>query len=845
MLSEIPEIYQSYFSATDTLLLIAHVPTAHRRYGKQLWCARHGIRHRPAFRDWRLERVNPAFFPTPRLVQHSIRSGVNLSTAECDVVQERTHRLFPADGSTIYVSETPYSGTWLTVRKFPFEFGLRPQDDSPGSEIHFPTCFRANIEHDIQVVVTACLDIESMDEQKHEPPVMIEETGEECGLAKESDEQPKSLVVTNEDDDQDNDDVNESQDNTTLKEEEEPTKEKQEDTCVNPPAPGTAKKTLRRKTIKPDGHGLIVMTHTFPSGLVLSCRSDGRITQAFVTDGRHVNAELAREKSRTILSQGSVVKTFVNGDQEILYADGQVSYRTRDGSDFTPSDIMELTTEVDAVTRAHIQYRTLSNDHKVLTIVYPNGERLTRHQDGTEIVSSGLQVLVQRSGFAQVSINVEVDAVARRHARGEKVAVTQGGIRTRASVRVPNSVRIDIQYDTRVIAQVNGILKSHHQDQTSIEANDAGQVCFHTTSNSSGVYTFQCASGQLTTCDPEHNAFCITLPKDGSQGSECLVEVDLAGEISVEAAARAGVAPITSQAVVNAPRAPNVFLLHGNGSGLEILSEETLHQIRTQYHQEEPNLESTTLSDRGHRQTYVQHVQWPWTYVASSSKKKMKNGEEEEITKHHAMERIFDLPATVQHVLGETPARQTSNNQMVDFPYLNFRVLTKPPAITPSRISRVHEVLENCHKWKQERQESQAFCEVYDPRTEDQIEGERTVQKRIATVIQAKKAKRKMERQKTKDARMHLKGNLPHKVMDALDEDTPFEQPEQQPSNHSEDEELDDSESDSGDSRGDSEAGAVLDDAFELSCTAFADADTEERGRLSLLQSKPWCLFRM
>ncbi|RHY20623.1 hypothetical protein DYB25_013658 [Aphanomyces astaci] len=207
----------------------------------------------------------------------------------------------------------------------------------------------------------------------------------------------------------------------------------------------------------------IVLTYTVPSGLVLTVSSDGTIRQQYANSTTHAATPNEHEAYRVVLGKGTVVSTHKDGSQTIMYASGKAATRRCTSDRFVTVDEQGVVTgggpstvnnvrvhiDVDPETRAVMAHR----DHDgVIVVTHPNGyvgrlhERwslayLTQHGDGTRMYgnATNTHVVVQKEGYAEVSVDVEVNLTAQRHALGIKVAVTKGGIRTRSVVRYARS----------------------------------------------------------------------------------------------------------------------------------------------------------------------------------------------------------------------------------------------------------------------------------------------------------------------------------------------------------------------------------------------------------------------
>ena len=160
-------------------------------------------------------------------------------------------------------------------------------------------------------------------------------------------------------------------------------------------------------------------------------------------------------------------------------------------------------------------------DSKVLRMQTLDGTNTVRFSDGTVIVSNNTHRIISKKGLVDITYDLAVAETAGQHAAGIPVAVTKGGLQTTASMNSPDhSTLIEIQYDTRVTATVNGWIRVRHRDGTLVVANDTGQVDYHPfTANTAepsdalqGVYVFSCKSAAMEMFDKDQNAFHVQLP---------------------------------------------------------------------------------------------------------------------------------------------------------------------------------------------------------------------------------------------------------------------------------------------------------------------------------------------
>ncbi|CAN0080547.1 unnamed protein product, partial [Scytosiphon promiscuus] len=270
--------------------------------------------------------------------------------------------------------------------------------------------------------------------------------------------------------------------------------------------------------------------------------------------------------------------------------------------------------------------------------VYDDGLTVTRHADGTvqrlcERKASGQDsaagpsfVLVECPGFASVEVDIEIEEMCSKHAKGEPVNIIRGGNRTRLRAVMPNGGVTLVTYDTRVTSQVCGRIVYVHSDNTEIIASDNGEIVVRPRGmwegkpmhgilagpNSSmppnaaqpdllvGTYTFDCAKGILDVEDTDRNRFVLDVTKTAflregfsisrvggstangstsptvarergdkgkrassrpSSGKSDGVTIDLSGEAG----------GVRSEALVNKPLEPRLFVYRRDGSALELL----------------------------------------------------------------------------------------------------------------------------------------------------------------------------------------------------------------------------------------------------------------------------------
>lgn len=67
-----------------------------------------------------------------------------------------------------------------------------------------------------------------------------------------------------------------------------------------------------------------------------------------------------------------------------------------------------------------------------------------------------------------MKVDVEIEDMCSKHARGEPVTITRGGNRVRLRAAMPNGGATLVTYDTRVTSQVCGRVIYVHSDNTEV-----------------------------------------------------------------------------------------------------------------------------------------------------------------------------------------------------------------------------------------------------------------------------------------------------------------------------------------------------------------------------------------
>ncbi|OQS05912.1 hypothetical protein THRCLA_02011 [Thraustotheca clavata] len=614
------------------------------------------------------------------------------------------------------------------------------------------------------------------------------------------------------------------------------------------------------------GYGrTILVTMTMVSGLVLTISSDGSIQQEYANKTSHTACPNAHEKRRVIMGKGTIICTRRDGSRTIMYANGHVGHQKSSNEPFwtideggspysvfktiqSPPAPVPITIEVDPETKAVVAHR----GDGVVTITHVNGCYLTQHADGTQIYGNptSSHLIVKKEGFAEVSIDVDVNLTAQRHAKGMKIAVTKGGIRTRSIVRLIDGTTIEIDYDTRVIATVHGIIRIRKPDGTIVIAQDNGLVEFRPRTlatmdikkvsrddeeepdTSSGAYYFDCVKGRLQLNDQEHNYFDLSI---GTGKEKPIVNIGLAGEMSSGDSAKYNIETVNAKAVVNDPLQPFLFILNGDGTGIEILRPEDVEDYLQQ----------------ASRDTRVEKI--PCFPIDNSRESKVHIYAHSLGCFEHPPE-LFADSKTRQSILNavKIPTRASAlllgqlHNSVPPRP-LAVTVVRRLKQITPfdqDEFRTMINALAAWEAWVGNREATKDQYAVIDPRDEETRAQAHAMEKKIAAAYKATRARKKAERLKNREKERLAKLNLTLEASEVNHEPTTAMSTLKEVENEEDEEEEDEDEDAHGMESDDSDADSRydldlnVDDEYELVLCAFSSADSDGFGRLNPIQTR-------
>ncbi|DBA04202.1 TPA: hypothetical protein N0F65_004310 [Lagenidium giganteum] len=587
---------------------------------------------------------------------------------------------------------------------------------------------------------------------------------------------------------------------------------------------------------KPDGFPSITVVNTFASGLAVTACSDGSIIQQYASP-QPVSPGV-RELYRVISGKGSVACVMEDGSILVMLANGDIRKTNADALDTERDEEMTLT--VDPETNAVVERR----GNGVMVVTHTDGSRTTYHADGTRIFSNAAQshVLVAKEGYAQVFIDIEVNLTAQRHACGERVAVTKGGLRRRSAVYADDGTSIYLRYDTRVIAAVNGIITTKKPDGTIVSAMDNGRVEYRPSpfkpprveemANNdfdatdpavglvNGVYYFDCLHGRFQMCDQEQNQF--TVDMIGENGGQPRASVDLAGVVSEAELQKYAVSAIPAKAAINDPIEPYLFIIHGDGTAREILRPRDVEQFLAGKSTAQC-FPFPSLAENDHA-TMVDSFQ--------SSANVMSAAKIEDERVRTEMERLMRPVSTAAQWLIGFPWVRSPDTQ-----FTIVRRLLRVPPISAPLLEQMGEEISRWRQWQAAREANKDQYKVFDPRDAEIIAQEMILQKKVIAAYRATRSRKRMERMRNRENQLKMRQEKGVALMETVEEG------EESRLEDEEDEEEEDefdqyggSEGSETDSRDDFDVD--VDDPDELLWTAFSQAAPANQGTLTRAETR-------
>ncbi|GMF34194.1 unnamed protein product [Phytophthora fragariaefolia] len=818
------DLHSSYYPPTDSLLL-AYLPnTAPGRIESTSWVARDHVRHRPAFRDWKKEQLASNEYLTPR-TKAAAAACVPLSAGQLELIATQSWSMFPADHSVIKLYRTSREQMWLSVYHHGYAY------------TYYTLIFNTDGDDNFVIINTLVHAVGSV-------TYGLRSATNDGGNPAQVEYPDKSLLG------QSTPFIASFQDESTLHIAE-------------------GKKRLPKK---PDKFPTITAINSFPNGLIVSACSDGSIVQRYAEppttkNASNANAEVndaaastgvQRDKEseayRVIYGRGSVLRVLRCGRKEAMLANGTTRVtqdckthrhssrkRVSNDSELLPPSITTLT--VDPETNALVERRP----NGVMIVTLTSGARVAYHVDGTRMYTNAgnTHVLIKKRGFADVYLDVEVNVTAQRHAAGERVAVTKGGLRVRSVVDIYDGTKIEISYNTKVTAQVNGRVTTRKPSGEVVIAKDSGRVEYsphqpisvtdrdtpdvkddddRDITNHNGVYYFDCRLGYFQLCDNEQNQFHVNLKRaDEDEGPT--VAVDLAGVVSDREAAQYDVSTIPAKAVINEPIPPHVFILNGDGTGVEMLRPQDIVDYvagAASDNQVGDIVDTGSSAIRNHvflrRLRDARRPEPPLNDV-----------------KLHEEFLVLQQPVTTAGKY--LPSYFTETEDV--FPLQPFTMVRRVQQIQPldaNELTEMHAGWARWEQWQKERDANKECYKVVDPRQPEVIAQEMAMQKKVLAAYKATRARKKMARQKAREMKVNAG---PQEVSSGLRMETVQEGEEAVGGDGEAEDDSDDEFGQFGSDMSDDDVGETVDvdDPMELLWSAFSQADTEGRGLLSITES--------
>jgi len=493
---------------------------------------------------------------------------------------------------------------------------------------------------------------------------------------------------------------------------------------------------------------------------------------------------------------------------------------------------------------------------------HTDGARITYHMDGTRMYSnaSSTHVLVRKHGFADVTIDINVNLTAQRHASGQRVAVTKGGLRSRSIVTVYDGTTIDVAYNTKVTAQVNGRVTTTKPDGTVVVAKDSGRIEYSPSDretggsssvgrgitsprraeedndrdvvNHNGVYYFDIRLGRFELCDREQNVFLV---ETGDGSSAPRASVDLAGVVSESEAQKYNVEKIPAKATINDPIQPHVFILNGDGTALEVLTSREVADYIT----EVTASGALSVLNKDKQETPLQLPQQflaslvvvhPW--VNSEPTTPLFN---DEALTSELMRLRRPVAAVGKHLTDFFAEFDTPRAQR----FVLARRLWSLQPLSTQQVEQMQHAWDAWKRWQDEREANKDRFKVVDPRDAEAIAQEAAMQRRVLSAFKAARARKKLEQQKARELRMAATSKGAH--VDSVAEDVAGEEERDgEPASDGDGEEGDDFEqfgSEESDDGTCDDGGTAVDDPMALLWTAFSQADDSSSGVLTTTQS--------
>ncbi|CCI46539.1 unnamed protein product [Albugo candida] len=300
-------------------------------------------------------------------------------------------------------------------------------------------------------------------------------------------------------------------------------------------------------------------TYTTRTGIVISISMQGIITQRMLSKS-------TAEKSRLIRPDGTVLSTHRDGKQVLMYPSGVMYVKDVTSKRFTCIERNNFeTSKVDLETGAVVKTKKSG----VVAVTHRDNRTIAYHLDGTMISFTPLTstLVVRKRPWEDVFINVNLSLFETKlsHEKESFPVRCTVVLADLSSIVLGTDVVSDDKRRSITVVKKNGLVMSAQED---------GHVCVSYTSEKSAVvsgtgsnsvhkiYRFDCRQGQLLFEDHDKNQMCASLDR---------FEFKF---VAAHEEKRQGYKPEANtrlQAEITERIDPFLFVLHGDGTGLEIL----------------------------------------------------------------------------------------------------------------------------------------------------------------------------------------------------------------------------------------------------------------------------------
>ncbi|KAH7476443.1 uncharacterized protein KRP23_7127 [Phytophthora ramorum] len=367
----------------------------------------------------------------------------------------------------------------------------------------------------------------------------------------------------------------------------------------------------------------------------------------------------------------------------------------------------------------------------------------------------------------------------------------------------------------------------HHGETFGLRSGMQGVAKQETHHN--GVYYFDFRQGRFQLCDNEQNQFHVDFSGTDDEAGPT-VSVDLAGVVSDTEAARYNVDSIPAKAVINEPIQPHIFILNGDGTGVEILRPRDIMECiesTESENQMDEIMNGESSSTRHH--VFLRRISAPGD--GSRWPKPLFNDEK----LHEEMLRLQRPVATAGKYL---PSYFTETERaLAQQQFTMVRRVEQIRPLSADELNEMHAGWNNWEQWQLEREANKECYKVEDPRQSDVIAQEAAMQKKVLAAYKATRARKKMARQKAREMKAN---SISQELSPALRMETVQEGEETVVGGGEDEDESNDEFGQFGSDMSDDDVGETveMDDPMELLWSAFSQADTESRGRLSIAQTR-------